>query len=86
MPVCAPRAYPWRPEEGIQFPGAGIMNGYKPACGARNNSNPLPEKQVLFTAEPSFQPWLCLFRIEVYVTKAVQSPFFYIVKSLSLCG
>lgn len=38
MPVCAPRAYPWRPEEGIQFPGAGIMNGYKPACGARNNS------------------------------------------------
>lgn len=41
-----------RPEGGILYPGTGILDGYKPACGARNNSGPLQEKQMLFTAEP----------------------------------
>lgn len=63
--LSAPRACPWRPEEGILFPGTGIMDSYKPACGARSSSSLLQEKQVLVTAKPSFQPWLCFFLFEV---------------------
>lgn len=48
---------PWRPEEGIGSPGAGVTG----TCELRINSGPLPKEYTLLTTEPSLQPLGFLF-------------------------
>jgi hypothetical protein len=54
---------PWKSEENIGSPGAGVIGGYELSSGCyRQNLGPLQEQQVPLTIEPSLQPWwFCLF-------------------------
>lgn len=51
-----PWRYPWRPEESITSPVAGITGGFElPDVGCWElNSGPVGEQQVPLTTEPSF--------------------------------
>lgn len=60
---CMPCVYgcPLRAEEGIEFPGARVIGGYKLPKMNPENSAPLQEQQVLLTTEDSPQP--CKFSV-----------------------
>jgi hypothetical protein len=49
-----------RPEEGVRFPGTGIVGSYEPPYGCRElNLSPLEEQLVLLNREPSL--WVLFF-------------------------
>jgi hypothetical protein len=49
--------FPRRPKEGIRYPGPGVTDSCKPACGCwKLKLGPLKEQKVLLTPEPSLQP------------------------------
>lgn len=54
----------WRPEEGIESPGTGVIGGWKIPCRCLElNLSPLTEQPLILTSEPSLQPhFLEIFR------------------------
>lgn len=50
--------YPWKLEEGIESPGAGVTGNFEPLDTSTRepNSGPLQEQHVLLTTEPSLAP------------------------------
>lgn len=63
--VCTPRVCRClqRPEEGMQFPGAGVRGSCElPDVDAKKqDSSPLEEQKVLITDKPSLHPLRCSF-------------------------
>lgn len=49
MWVCAQERYPWRPEEGIRVPGAGVYGWLRATRYRKLNSSPLQEQCVLLS-------------------------------------
>lgn len=46
-----------RPEEGVGFPGTGVVDAYEPPCGYwESNLDALEKQTVYLIAEPSLQP------------------------------
>jgi len=56
---------PWRPEEGIRYPGTGVKDGFIPSCVCWElNQGLLQEQLMLLTADSSLQP---LIRFYIYI-------------------
>lgn len=55
-----------RPEEGVLSPGTGVRDWCKPPRGCWESDSDAPEEQsVLSTSEPSLQPQMWAFKINL---------------------
>ena len=71
MTVCAVHAWcPKRPEERIGVARTGVTGSCESPCGCWESSpGPQEGQPVLLTAEPSPQPWTCLFYFHMFKKK-----------------